>query len=269
MSDDLLVDRVCAAVSTKPKYSHVALVFIRSLAKQECAKGWTFKKAVKQVSARLHQTGSAYFRSAPDYSALNAQITGLPPDPRHSDTLAFCRAAMRLHASTAERLPILDEFFHQTLADLAPIHSLLDIACGFNPLSAGWMPLLSGAAYYGVDIFADLTDLMQHYVQSMGFKADIQQGDITQLHQYPHTEVALILKTLPCLEQICSGFSNQLLENIPAPHLLISYPIRSLGGRAKGMRQTYSDQFASLSEGKPWRVQRFDFESELAFLISR
>ncbi len=269
MPEAEFVERVIAAVRAKPKYAQVDEGFVRALSVQECGKDRSFKEAVKQVCGRLHQTGSAYFRNAPDYPALAREIEGLPPNARHTETLAFCRRVMALHASTAERLPILETFYKETLADIAPLHSVLDLACGFNPLAAGWMQLAANARYIGLDIFANMTALMQQFLLHTGFAAEISLGDISQVTEFPKTQLAFILKTLPCLEQAYTGISARLLQRIPAEHLLITYPIRSLGGRAKGMRQTYAAQFTKLSESQSWQVKRFDFESELAFLISR
>lgn len=269
MPETEYIERVIAAVRAKPKYAQIDEGYVRALSVQECGKGWSFKEAVKQVCGRLHQTGSAYFRIAPDYPALTREIEDLPQDARHPVTVAFSRRVMALHASTAERLPILETFYKETLADIAPLRSVLDLACGFNPLAAGWMPLSANAHYFGMDIFADMTALLQQYLTYTGFSADIRLGDISQETEFPKTQLAFILKTLPCLEQAYTGISAHLLQRIPAEHLLITYPIRSLGGRAKGMRQTYAAQFAKLSVGQAWQVKRFDFESELAFLVSR
>ena len=82
-------------------------------------------------------------------------------------------------------------------------------------------------------------------------------------------QVAFLLKTLPCLEQLDKGISPKLLDAVPADYLLISYPIRSLGGRAKGMGKTYETQFEKLMANRNWQVERFEFKTELAFLVKK
>jgi 16S rRNA (guanine(1405)-N(7))-methyltransferase len=82
-------------------------------------------------------------------------------------------------------------------------------------------------------------------------------------------ELALLLKTLPCLEQLDKGIAPRLLAQINAPHLLISYPAHSLGGKSKGMVANYEAQFGELCAGQPWSIRRFEFPSELVFLVSR
>jgi 16S rRNA (guanine(1405)-N(7))-methyltransferase len=82
-------------------------------------------------------------------------------------------------------------------------------------------------------------------------------------------QLALILKTIPCLEQMDKSAGLALLDGIRAEHLLVSFPSRSLGGRSKGMLQNYEAHFNQLIEGRPWQVQRFEFINELAFLVSK
>ena len=41
------------------------------------------------------------------------------------------------------------------------------------------------------------------------------------------------------------------------------------GGRNKGMRKTYADQFAELIEGKPWHVRGLEIGSELVYIVRK
>ncbi len=77
-----------------------------------------------------------------------------------------CRALMQTHASSRERLPILDEFYRETLAEIAPVRSVLDVACGLNPLAIPFMPLAEGATYTACDIYTDLADFLQSSVSA-------------------------------------------------------------------------------------------------------
>jgi 16S rRNA (guanine(1405)-N(7))-methyltransferase len=181
-----------------------------------------------------------------------------------------CAAVMRQHASTRERLPILEEFYTTTLAGIAPVHRLLDVACGFNPLAIPWMPLAPDAEYYACDIYEDLIAFVNEFFSLAGVRGRAEVADVaTSLPRTPAVDVALLLKTLPCLEQTDRSASLRLLETIPAAHLLVSFPVRSLGGRQKGMIGHYEAHFRELIAGKSWPVQRFEFATELAFLVRK
>lgn len=262
-------DRVAAEVSAKRKYRQVHPALIRSLAESELAKGRSEKEATHAVAGKLHQVGSAYFSSQPDYARLTHNLSDMPHDRNASALKAYCLSAMKLHHSTRERLPILEHFFTQTLASIAPVDSVLDLACGFNPLAIPWMPLSLHATYTGFDIFIDMVAYLNRFLGHLGLPGGFHTCDLQEALPNTPVQLALLLKTLPCLEHLDRRISQDLLEAIPAQYLLVSYPVRSLGGRSKGMPATYSRQFERLSAGRGWRVERFEFASELAFLIRK
>jgi len=82
-------------------------------------------------------------------------------------------------------------------------------------------------------------------------------------------DLALLLKTLPVLEQVEKGAGAKLLHAVKADHILVSYPLRSLGGRNVGMGETYAEEFMEMVDMNAWRVERFEFNNELGFLLSR
>ena len=82
-------------------------------------------------------------------------------------------------------------------------------------------------------------------------------------------DLALILKTLPCLEAIDRRAPERLLDAIAAPRLLVSFPAQSLGGRRKGMAAHYEAQFRRLLDARGWPAERFAFATELAFLVEK
>jgi len=263
------IAEVVEAILKKSKYHAIQPGLIEALADEELAKGRRLREAIKEVSARLHQAGAAYFNAAPDYAAWKAKLAGLPHDMTSPQVKEFCLKAMQTHSSTRERLPILEDFFNTILASLAPVESVLDLACGLNPLAMPWMPLANNVRYSGCDIFSDMTGFLGQFSSHIGVNASFKPCDLTRPNFTQHASVAFLLKTLPCLEQLHKGISLRLLDAVPADHLLISYPIRSLGGRAKGMGKTYEAQFEKLAANRNWQVERFEFKTELAFLVKK
>lgn len=78
-----------------------------------------------------------------------------------------------------------------------------------------------------------------------------------------------MLKLLPILDQVDPDASGNLLEQVNADHLLISYPSKSLGGRQKGMKLTYAQHFERITAGKGFQIRSFEFSNEIAYLLSR
>lgn len=268
-ADKPQVNALLEQILSKSKYRAIHPGLIESLIRSELAKGRREKETLKAVTTRLHQVGAAYFQEKPNYRVWSEQLKGLPTDIRSDEMKSFCLEVMRSHNSTDERLPILKDFFDQTLASIAPVDSILDLACGLNPLALAWMPVTRELRYHGCDIFSDMTGFLNDFFRHANQDGTFAPCDLTEMKFTDKAKVAFLLKTLPCLAQLEKGINTHLLEKIPAEHLLISYPVRSLGGRAKGMGKTYELQFNELIAGKGWEIQRFEFSSELAFLVTK
>jgi len=266
--DDRL-DRLVAVVAQSAKYRSVAPDFVRRVASQELAHRRDWKEALKATKNKLHQVGGAYQDTAPDYARWLAELDTLLTDPQDPALREACRRMLRQHASTRERLPILDEFYTRTLEPVGPLASVLDLACGLNPLCAPWMPLAPGAAYYACDIYLDLLVFVETFMKRLGLRAEGFPCDLTAGVPDRPVQLALLLKTLPCLEQVEKGVSLRLLDGVRAEWLLVSFPAHSLGGRAKGMPENYAGRFRQLLTERPWPYTVFEFTSELAFLVHK
>lgn len=262
-----MLDELVTAVTRSAKYAQISPQLVREIGALELAKRPKLKDAVKATKTKLHQVGGAYLDGPQTHDRWLAQLRATAGSP--TDLRATCIDIMRHHASTRERIPILDTFYTTTLAGLPPVRSVLDIACGYNPLARPWMPFQDAVEYTACDIYADLTAFVQAFMAIVGMHGRGEQRDV--LHDPPTrpVDLALLLKTLPCLEQIDKQASTILLDALDARYLLISYPVASLGGRQKGMVETYSAHFEALAAGRRWQVERFEFATELAFLVKR
>lgn len=260
------LDRLLAAVQGSVKYRHVAPALITSIGAAELEKGRSWREAVKATKNKLHQVAGAYFPERPAYARHLADLAQAATPAARAEV---CRTIMAQHASTRERLPILDRFYATLFADLPPIRSILDLACGLNPLARAWMPLPPDAVYSACDIFQDQVAFLNACFALLETPGEATVCDLLSAVPSQAADVVLLLKTLPCLEQADKGIAPRLLAQIAAPVVFVSYPAQSLGGRAKGMVTNYAAHFAALAEGQPWTVTRFEFPGELVFRIQR
>lgn len=258
-----------AAVRRSRKYRHVSEALIRHLLERELSAGRTPREAVKATKNKLHQLAGAYLPPKVQYTGWLAQLQRAAQTEDEEAFQAACRMVMAHHASTRERLPLLDQFYAVTLSALGPVRSVLDVACGLNPLSAPWMPLAEDAVYYACDIYADLMAFLADFFALANIRGRAAVCDLLTSTPAERVELALVLKALPPLEQVDRAAGINLLRTLKADHLLVSFPARSLGGREKQMVANYERRFRALIQAEAWRVQRFEFASELAFLVSK
>lgn len=263
MTDQL--DALVTAVTRSPKYAQISPQLVREIGAVELTKRPKLKDAIKATKNKLHQVGGAYLTGSLRYSRWLDQLRTTADSP--TNLRATCIDIMRHHASTRERIPILDTFFAETLAGLPPVGSVLDVACGFNPLARPWMPFDDAVKYTACDIYADAMAFVQAFMDLVGMHGRAEQRDVIHNPPTQPVDLALVLKTLPCLEQVDKQASARLLDALNARYLLISYPVTSLGGRQKGMVDTYTAHFDALAAGRSWQVQRFEFATELAFVV--
>lgn len=256
-------------VRASDKYAAIDLDLVTAIGRAELGKRSSLKEAVKSTRNKLHQVGSAYQEIPIPYARWQSQLADLPTELNDPAVQAFLAANRRMHASTQERETIASTFFKETLAALGPIDSVLDLACGLNPLNFASMPLKPGCTYLAVDIYADMVEYLNLFFTHFGLKGKASLCDLTHTLPGDEVQVAFLLKTIPCLEQVDKNAGQRLLEGIKAPNILASFPSRSLGGRSKGMAQNYEAHFNQLITGKGWQVTRFEFPGELAFLVRK
>jgi 16S rRNA (guanine(1405)-N(7))-methyltransferase len=264
----LSVTDVVRAVQQSRRYQWVAPAVLERLAAEEIPKSRNPAEAQKRTKRRLHQIFGAYTRSLP-YAAIASAIDSLTPDTDRRELERTCKWVLEQHASTRERLPLLESFYREIFRRTGQPIRLLDVACGLNPFALPWMGLDVGCTYLAYDIDVQLSSLIDAFLARLGIPHQVDVVDVLAPLAPPAADVALLLKTVPCLEQQRSGAGLEVLDRIDAPYVVVSYPTRSLGGHGKGMARTYRAQFGALLAQRPWRAQEIEFSTELVFVIEK
>ncbi len=263
------IEELVAIVRQSAKYRTVCPQVIARIGRRELALHRHDKEAVKATKNKLHQIAGAYLDSRPRYAQWLAALTEARQTGSPEAFQSACRRCLEAHASTRERLPFLPEFFPSVLAPLGPIHSVLDVGCGLNPLAFSWMPLAPDAVYRACDIHEDMMTFLEQFFALIGLNGQGYACDAADLPSFPTADVALLLKVLPVLEQQDRAGSLELLRALPARALLVSFPTRSLGGSERGMAAHYEARFRALVSEEPWTLTRFAFATELCFLVGK
>lgn len=280
-TDNATLERLINDISTSSKYKDIHPELVRTVGTQELQKRRNFKDALKATKNKLHQIGGAYFNghaeleSAANFSTWLEEIQQATQANDQAELRRVNAKIMINHASTKERLPILAQFYSTLFADLAPIHSILDLACGLNPLALPWMQVADDIEYYAHDIYQHMMDFLNQYMQLTGITGYAQPCDVIRECPTHTVDVALLLKALPCLEQIDKQAPHTILHSLNARYIIVSYPVYSLGGKSKGMAAYYETQFREFvssqinQTGHKWEIEKYSFETELAFVLKK
>ena len=261
-------EQLTEQVSHSPKYAQLAGTLVSRVTKEEAIKHKNKQEIIRSARTRLHQLTGAYLAPKIVYAQWLAKFQSLGPNDElglKSTSLSM----MRLHASTYERIEVLPNFYQTSLASISPVTSVLDLACGLNPLSIPWMPLAEDFTYFASDVVSPMVHFLWHFFELFGIDGNASILDLSFSIPSQPVQLALLMKTLPLMEQIEHGLAQKILESLNAEHILVTYPLRSLGGRKKGMEETYRAQFEQLAAGRAWEIQEFRFPNEIAYLITK
>jgi 16S rRNA (guanine(1405)-N(7))-methyltransferase len=259
------VDQVLKAVAESRRYRHIAPGLIARLAAEEIPKSKNDAEAEKRTKRRLHQIFGAYATSLP-YDKLIAQLEAAQNDP--AQFKETCATLLRRHASTAERLPDLENFYDPIFQITGQPTSILDFACGLNPLTIPWMNLPPTTTYLAADIDMEMTRFLDAFLQLAPINGQAITNDLVASPPPASADVAFLFKTLPCLQHQSSDLLS-ILDKIQAKWLIISFPTRSLGNRNKGMTATYSAFLQNLINPRSWKSHELLLPSELIFILKK
>lgn len=262
------LEAVVSAVSPSRKYRTICPDTIRRIAEYELGKHSNTRAAIKATKRRLHQIYGA-FEQEVDYAVLYRRLEAAYDTGADDEIRKACRRTMELHSSTRERLPILARFYAEILGKTGQPSSILDLGCGLNPLALPWMDLPAGAPYIAIDIDAARVEFLNRYLVLAGLEPLARCQDVLALLPNDPADIALLLKMSPSLERQEPGATLRLLQDIRTPFVVVSFAVKSLGGREKGMVEHYQRQFLAWAEGQQWSVQALTFDTELVFVIKR
>lgn len=290
MSEEAAVEAVVTAVKESRKYGDTSEETIRELAVDAVRHYKKQKDAVKAVRKRLHSIMAPYLGD-PDYDIVADQLDAAFAADDVADVKMVCREALHAHLSTRERLPILDEFYARIFEVTGTPTSLMDIACGLNPLAFPWMGIggryavngdrysvsseqsavsarSSALKFYAYDIHVPRIEFINHYFRLEGLPPLAQVQDVAVQPPQETADVALFLKEMPRFERNYRGQGRPLLEAIQARWLVISFPrVSTHGGR--DLTDRYRDFMFQLLEGTNWAATELLFDGELVFCVQK
>jgi 16S rRNA (guanine(1405)-N(7))-methyltransferase len=265
------VEAVTAALRQSRRYADLYEPVLRRVAEEALAvERGRVPAAVKRAKRALHELHGAFVgTSPPDYHAFEAALRAASASGDADRLADELRRIMGQHAASRERLPVLNRFYREIFARTGPPSTLLDVACGLNPLATPWMDLPEGAVYHGCDIDLELVAFVDRCLTLLGIRHETSLVDLLDPPPGPAADVALVLKTVTVLEQQAHGAGFALVDRLRAATVVASFPTRSLGGRGKGMAATYADRFEAAAAERGWPTERLEFAGELVYLVRK
>nr|Q08325.2 RecName: Full=16S rRNA (guanine(1405)-N(7))-methyltransferase; AltName: Full=16S rRNA m7G1405 methyltransferase; AltName: Full=Fortimicin A-resistance methyltransferase [Micromonospora olivasterospora]pir/JN0651/ rRNA methyltransferase fmrO (EC 2.1.1.-) - Micromonospora olivasterospora [Micromonospora olivasterospora]BAA02451.2 aminoglycoside resistance [Micromonospora olivasterospora] len=183
------------------KYRNLDPAFVERLAQEAAERFRDRGQAVKYAKRKLHQAFGAFVAGTPAQAvaACVAKIAA-GAEPKEAG-----REAMRAHASSAERVDWLEPFYERVAQWCGPASSVIDLACGLNPLAVPWMALAPGATYACYDVDRTMAEALRALGTVYPVRVNAAAVDLVAAVPAAGVDVALVLKTLTTVEQQRGG----------------------------------------------------------------
>lgn len=261
------VEALVTAVKQSKKYADTSEETVRALAAEALRRHKKPKQALKAVRAQLHSIMAPYLGD-PLYEEASRRLTAVFATQDPNQIKATCYDILQDHLSTQERLPILETFYREIFRITGPPATLLDLACGLNPLAFPWMGLPTSTRFYAYDIHEPRIAFINHYFSLQGLEPLARVQDIALHFPQEQGDVALFLKEMPRFARNYGNLGRPLLESLNVRWLVISFPaVSTHGGRSLISR--YRDFMRQLIAGHDWPMTELLFASELLFCVQK
>lgn len=266
-ADPARVGRVVDAVRRSAKYRTLAEPVVVRAAEDALRRHGGEAEAAAAVRRRLHQVYGAFVVGSAYDAALAAVAAARG---RGEDALrSVCARVMRWHASTAERLPYVGRLYEEVFALTGVPRSVLDAACGLNPVAVPWMGLPAGAAVWGCDVERRLVDFVDAFLKAVGVEGGAELRDLIAEPPVAEADVGFLLKSVPCLDRQRAGAGFAVAEALPVRWLVVSFPTRTLGGRDVAMEANYAAAAERWLDERSWPAHVVTIPNERVYVVDR
>ena len=262
------VQGIVEQLGRSKKYGHLCEDTLLHVVDRACQGHPTAKAALKAAKRKLHQVFGAYSERV-DYARIEGIVDGLDRSTPDDGVRAACREILAFHASTADRLPIVDLLYPSLFRETGRPHRVVDLACGLHPFALPWMGLDPEARYDAYDIDGRLAAPVNAFLEVLGRVPGMVCRDVLVSPPEARADMALLLQSIPCLEQQERGAGVRLLKRIRAECFVVSFPCQSLGGRAKGMAQHYEGLASRMADQLHFSVKKLAYPRETFYVLRR
>ncbi len=206
------------------------------------------KIIIKEIRAKLRKLAGQYQKST------KKRIAFLKQDK--------IKELLKTHSSTAERINFYPKL--KALLRKLKINSILDLACGLNPLALS----NKKTTYYAADINeSELSIIGQYFIKNKikgkTFSLDLRHTE--KISKLPKTDITFLFKVLDIIEEKGHKIAGEIISKIKSEYILISFPTKKLSG--KPMQNQRRHWLERLLKAKGIKFKTIKSENEVFYLV--
>lgn len=261
----VLVERI----ATSAKYRTLCRSTIADIVRRELALGKRPTEAEAAVRLKLHRVLAAYHGGGKAARGLDA-VAGAIARRDDGAVRDACRGLMGLHATAAERLGLIDGGYHARLFAVTGRPAVvLDLACALHPFAWRWMGLPTSTIYRAFDLNRHFVDLVARYLALEGVGGGAEWRDILCEPPTERADVAFFLQTYHCVEARRPGAGGEILDGVPAHHVVVSLPKENFGGRPMARSAAHTRAIEMQAAARGWGMQVIDWPAETVWILRK
>ncbi|MDD5054451.1 MAG: methyltransferase domain-containing protein [Candidatus Nanoarchaeia archaeon] len=224
------------------------------LIKKERFKSAEFKDFIKKVRASLRRQFGAFNNPKIDRKELIKKK-------------AYGEILMS-HLSSKERMPYYKEVYDKIFSIIGKPDSIIDLGCGFNPLSIEFMDY-SPKKYLALDINADDLKIIQEYFRQKKINGEAKVFDATELKNYDFNEnfdACFAFKVFEIFEKTKSHrLTEDIVLRIPSKKIAASFSTKTLSNAP--MKRKRRIWFEIMAKRLGFRVDYFMIPNEIFYVL--
>lgn len=263
-ADDLIEDIL---TSRKYRKLNIPQETARDIYFIAIASGQNPKEAEKTLRQKLHNIIAPYL-GEPDFAKAYAELETAFLTRDAKEIKKVCGDLLSSHASSRERLELLNEFYPHLFGLTGKPGSIFDLASGLNPFSLPWMDLKKDVEYFAYDLNEPRIKLINRFFELSGMKPLAFHQDILIHPPEGKADLAFLFKEAHRMEQRQRGCTRRLIEATRVDWFLLSLPTSSLNGKYD-LIERQRRLVGAIVAGTSWSITEVLFINEIVFCINK
>lgn len=227
-----------------------------------------FRKIVKLTREKLHRAYGVF--QMEDKSRAVGLLNELKKTEDLHEIFSIHNLLLSLAMSTKERLPFYEELYSKLFAITGWPKSIMDLGCGFNPMSFPFMKL-EEVDYWAYDINGDDINLLNKYFKVMGDdlngKAALINLEKVDYKTLPKTDVCFLFKVFDVLDRKNHKKSEEIIKSVDCKWIIASFSTQTVSG--KSMKHPYRGWMDRMLERLGYEFKIIEFKNEIFYIIKK
>ncbi|MBU0535688.1 MAG: hypothetical protein KKE20_01890 [Nanoarchaeota archaeon] len=177
---------------------------------------------------------------------------------------AHIKEILGFHVSSSERMDFYKEFYQKIFEITGKPESIVDIACGLNPLSFEFMGLPKKTKYYAIELNQNDADAIDEFFRRWKIDGKAFQQDITKETIKFKADIAFTFKIFDIID---NKITERIIKELDVKWIAASFSTKTVS--KKDMRFKRRSGFQKMLRRLGLGYKTITFPNEIVYLIKK